>query len=148
MVRGVAETLELGVEPPSAPRTSSDHERFLVEAEGAGPLTCREVRGFHAALYAAYDPQASLPQRLVVGGADPALADWLFEWAQDETRVRRTVTVHRRLDEKCVTAVLTLASFGPGVETSLAVESVTLAWESGFDPMLRSGIHERVSLDF
>jgi hypothetical protein len=60
--------------------------------------------------------------------------------------VRRTVTVSRRFDGKEVTAIATLCSYGYGVETSLAVESICASRSRG-SVILRSGVHEKADVE-
>ncbi len=117
--------------------------RFHVAAGGVGPLGCREVRGFHEAAAAARDARAAPPSRLVLVGLDEAGEAWVHAWAEDVERVRRTLSIRRLLDDREVTATATLASFGPGVDTALAVESVAASGGGAAPSLLRSGVHPK-----
>ncbi|WP_437514790.1 hypothetical protein [Sorangium sp. So ce1099] len=120
---------------------------FLVRVDGAPTLWCREVRGFHRAAVAAADPDAMPPAQLVLVGLDEATRAWLASWAEDSERVRRTMTIRRLLDDREATAVVTLASYGYGVETALAVESVVVPAGEGPAAILRSGVHTKEEID-
>lgn len=112
--------------------------------EEGEPVGCCEVRGFHAAAAAARDPRAPPPTRLVLVGLDDAGRAWVSVWAEDSDRVRRTLTLRRLLDDLELTTVATLASYGRGVDTALAVESVTLA---AVPSLLRSGAHPKAFIE-
>jgi hypothetical protein len=120
---------------------------FLVRVDGARPLWCREVRGFDRAAAATKDPDAVPPAQLVLVGVDEAARAWLAAWAEDSERVRRTVTIRRLLDDREATAVVTLASYGYGVDTALAVESIAGATGEGAAAILRSGVHSKEEID-
>jgi hypothetical protein len=128
---------------------SSDARRFLLSVEGAPPLGCREVRGFHEAALASRAPRAAPPARLVLVGLDEAGLSWVAVWAEDCELVRRSITIRRLLDDVEVTAVATLASYGYGVDTALAVESIASApaSECGVPSLLRSGVHPKATID-
>jgi hypothetical protein len=115
--------------------------------DGTGPYLCGEVRGFREALAAADDPRATVPQRLVVMVPDRSMQDFLVRWSEDDRYVRRTITIARLFDEKQITAVVTLSSFGYGIDSSLAVESV--APTSGDEDALfcRSGVHPKATVE-
>ncbi len=98
---------------------------FTLEVEGSPPLACGEILGFRESLVALIDPRAQVPLRLGILATSIELDAWLDGWAEDDTQVRRTVTLRRRLDGKAVTVIATLASHGFGVDPSLALESVT-----------------------
>jgi len=91
----------------------------------------------------AEDPRAPTPTRLDLAGPDEAAAAWLAHWAEDVEQVRRRLTV-RRFDDVEITLIATIASFGGGVATSLAVESIR-AQAGG--AILRSGVHPRAEVD-
>lgn len=120
---------------------------FVVKVDGAPPLWCREVRGFHRAAVAAVDPDATPPAQLVLVGLDETARAWLATWAEDSEQVRRTMTIRRLLDEREATAVVTLASYGYGVETALAVESISVHTGEGPAAILRSGVHTKEEID-
>lgn len=120
---------------------------FLVKVDDARPLWCREVRGFHRAAVAAVDPDAVPPAQLILVGLDEAARAWFAAWAEDSERVRRTVTIRRLLDDREATAVVTLASYGYGVDPSLAVESIAGATREGATAILRSGVHSKEEID-
>lgn len=115
-------------------------------------MSCASVRGFHEAAVAARDPFAPIPQRLVLHGADATLEAWLSSWAEDAEHVRRTLLIERGFDGYALTVVATIASYGYGVETSLALESVL---ESSVDvfaegeapAMARSGVLPKAFID-
>jgi hypothetical protein len=109
------------------------------------PLGCRHVLGFRDAVVAAQDPAAPAPARLVLVAPDEATHAWLARWAEDDQQVRRTLTICRRLDDTKVTAVATLAAFGHGTDTSLAIESLRLPWRK--KSIVRSGVHPKAFLD-
>lgn len=120
---------------------------FLVRVEGSLSLWCREVRGFHRAAVAAVDPDVMPPAQLVLIGLDDAARAWIAAWAEDSERVRRTVTIRRLLDDREATAVVTLAAYGYGVDTALAVESISVPAGEGPAAILRSGVHTKEEID-
>ena len=94
-------------------------------------------------MLAAEDPRAPTPARLVLVGPDEETCAWLDRWSEDVEQVRRRLTL-RRADGLEVSLVATLASFGCGVATSLAVESIQpLAGGA----ILRSGVHSRAEVE-
>ncbi|HSN99612.1 MAG TPA: hypothetical protein VLS89_15060, partial [Candidatus Nanopelagicales bacterium] len=100
------------------------HEIRFHLCVGAGRVVgCREVRGFHEAARAAEDDLAEAPPRLWLAGLDDDARAFMEAWSEDCERVRRTVSIRRLLDARELTAVVTLASYGFGVETSLSLES-------------------------
>ncbi|HVY46885.1 MAG TPA: hypothetical protein VHB21_13450 [Minicystis sp.] len=119
----------------------------MLRSDDSGDLSCIDVRGFRDAVNAAYDPRAAAPLRLAVVGPEADTAAWLDAWAEDVERVRRTILVSRRYDGKEVVAVTTLAAHGYGVETSLAVESVSASAAAGARDILRSGVHEKSAIE-
>jgi len=132
--------------PPPTASPAEAQRGFVVVHTGPSlhpPVTFRDVYGFREAMLAAEDPRAPTPPRLDLAGPDDAAAVWLEQWAEDVEQVRRRLTV-RRFDDVEIIVVATLASFGSGVPTSLAVESIrsqaTLA-------ILRSGVHPRAEVD-
>lgn len=120
--------------------------RFHLSVEEGRVVGCREVRGFHAAVLAAEDPRAAMPPRLSLVGLDADAQAWIVTWSEDCERVRRTVSIRRLLDDRELTTVVTLASFGSGVETSLSIESLTAGPAGSIPTLLRSGVHPRASL--
>jgi hypothetical protein len=101
---------------------------FVVELDAApategSALFCPEVRGFDEALRAAGNGRLA-PARLALASVDAAAAGWLQTWSEDEDAVERTVRVARLADGASLTVVATLAIFGPGVDTALAVARV------------------------
>jgi len=106
-------------------------------------LACRDVAGFREATIAAQDPRAPTPTRLTLVDPDDAATEFLARWAEDVEQVRRRLTV-RRVDGVEVSLVATIASFGEGVATSLAVESIG-ALSGG--AILRSGVHSRAEVE-
>ncbi|EYF07560.1 hypothetical protein [Chondromyces apiculatus] len=121
--------------------------RFSLSVDTGQVIGCREVRGFHSAVSAANDPRLSLPPRLVLRGLDEHAHAWVEAWAEDCERVRRTISIRRLLDEREITAVATLASFGSGVETEISIESLTTGPGDGVPALLRSGVHPRALID-
>jgi hypothetical protein len=101
------------------------------------------VSGFREAVVAAQDPRAPTPQRLAIVSPDEAGAAWLERWAEDVEQVRRRVAL-RRADGVEITVVATLASYGDGIPTSLAVESIR-PLQGG--AILRSGVHPRAEVE-
>jgi hypothetical protein len=144
------------VAPPDPPRSApitqarrSERSRgFAFHVEGFGELGCGDVRGFREAALAAVDPRAAMPSRLVLVGPDAELRDWLLAFAEDTEQVRRALTIHRRFDGKSIRAVVTISTFGYGVETSLAVESVSAPRAEGDDEdIFRSGVHLKTDIE-
>lgn len=117
--------------------------RFHVEVGVGQTIACSEVRGFHEAAVAARDARVTAPARLVLVGLDEDARSWVEAWSEDCDRVRRTVTIRRLLDDRALTAVVTLASYGYGVETALSVESVSPGPADGIPMLLRSGVHSK-----
>lgn len=72
---------------------------------------------------------------------------FLARWSEDEACVRRTLAIRRLFDDKQVIAVVTLSSFGHGVEASLAVESVALDADDLEVLFGRSGVHPKATVD-
>jgi hypothetical protein len=107
-------------------------------------MSCDEVRGFPEALLAAYDPTVPVPSRLNLAGPSADMSHWLAGWAEDADQVRRTIMIRRRADGTKIMTVATLASYGAGTETSLAVESVTVPWRRG--GAVRSGVHPKATI--
>lgn len=134
---------------PIPPARRSDRSRgFVIEVEGYGELACGDIRGFREAALAASDPRALRPQRLVLVAPEGELRDWLAAWAEDAEQVRRTITLCRRFDGKVIRAVVTLLAFGYGVETALAVESVSLRrGDEDSEEILRSGVHLKADIE-
>lgn len=121
---------------------STSHAGLASHGGQPAPPAFRNVVGFRNAVLAA-DPRAPAPPRLDLAGPDDEAAAWLSRWAEDVDQVRRRLTV-RRFDAVEVTVVATLASFGEGIATSLAVESIR-ARAGG--AILRSGVHPRAEVD-
>lgn len=148
---GVSEVTptDRGIAAPIAPARRSDRSRgFVIEVEGHGELACGDIRGFREAALAATDPRALRPQRLVLVAPEGELRDWLAAWAEDAEQVRRTITLCRRFDGKVIRAVVTLLAFGYGVETALAVESVSVRrGEDEGEEILRSGVHLKADIE-
>lgn len=125
--------------------SGSRSRRFVVEVDDDGPFEVGEVRGFRAALLAAEDAAAPMPRRLVFARPDDELRQYLACWSEDSERVRRGFTIGGR--EGRLLAVVTLSSFGPGVEPSLAIESLTPACDAPGALFRRSGVHPKVDVD-
>jgi hypothetical protein len=104
-----------------------------------------DVRGFRAALLAAEDAAVPMPRRLVLARPDEPLCEYLAAWSEDVERVRRCLTIGGR--EGRLQAVVTLSSFGSGVEPSLAIESLTPACDDLDALFRRSGVHPKVDVD-
>ncbi|MEJ7735442.1 MAG: hypothetical protein WKG00_40430 [Polyangiaceae bacterium] len=123
--------------------------RFLVELDGAAgtdgsALFCPEVRGFDEALRAA-EGGTFAPTRLALAFVDSDAAAWLQAWSEDEETVERTVRVARLGDGASLTVVATLAIFGRGVDTALAVSAQALAAGArAARPPLDSGVYVTV----
>lgn len=141
------ETPDTAPAPPASMTISSAEAAaahgFAISLPGAGAGACRDVHGFDDALVSAEDPRAPTPARLVLVAPDERIAAWLERWAEDVEQVRRQLTV-RRSDGAEITLVATLAAFGDGVPTSLAVESIRPL--SG-RAILRSGVHPRAEVE-
>lgn len=121
---------------------------FLLDAnDGTAGYRCGDVRGFREALVAADDPRAQVPQRLVLRVPDHAMTQFLARWSEDEACVRRTLSIRRLFDDKHVMAVVTLSSFGHGVEPSLSIESVALDADDLEVLFGRSGVHPKATVD-
>jgi hypothetical protein len=119
---------------------------FSIGCDGAGELGCVDVRGFRDALRAARDPNVAAPQRFVVVGPDAPAVSWLDAWAEDVARVRRNIVVSRAFDGEEITAIVTIAAHGYGIETSLAIESLRGAQSDSSDDIFRSGVHLKVDI--
>ena len=119
---------------------------FTIEVEGSPPLFCGEILGFRESLVSLVDPRAQVPLRLGILATSIELDTWLDAWAEDDTQVRRTVTLRRRVDGKAVTVIVTLASHGYGVDPSLALESVTSPRGSRPPKITRSGTYLKVDV--
>lgn len=117
----------------------------LLVGDAEEPLPCSRVLGFGEAMLAAKDPTVPMPARLVIVTPGAATDAWLARWAEDCDQVRRTMTICRRSDGSKVTAVVTLAAYGYGTDTSLAVESLTLPWQTR--RIVRSGVHPKAFLE-
>ncbi len=120
---------------------------FSIACEGAGALGCVDVRGFRDALMAARDPRVAAPQRFVLIGPDASAASWLDAWAEDVAQVRRDIVLSRAFDGEEILAVVTIAAHGYGVETSLAIESLSAARLSSSDDIFRSGVHLKADIE-
>jgi hypothetical protein len=134
----------------AAARRAERSRGFVVEVEGFGELGCGLIRGFREAALAASDARAMAPQRLVLVAPDAELLEWLAAWAEDAEQVRRTLTISRLFDGKAIRAVVTLLTFGYGVETALAVESVSprRGEDDGGDvEIVRSGVHLKADIE-
>jgi hypothetical protein len=134
---------------PMLPARRSERSRgFEVEVEGSGELGCGNIRGFREAALAATDARAMAPQRLVLVAPNGELRAWLAAWAEDAEQVRRTLTICRRFDGKAIRAVVTLLAFGYGVETELAVESVSARrGDEDSEEIVRSGVHLKADIE-
>lgn len=143
----VERLLEPAPSNESAPFEAPRRGFMLDPGDGTGPYVCGDVRGFREALAAADDPRAPTPQRLVLMGPDRCMQDFLVRWSEDDTYVRRTITIARLFDDKQITAVATLSSFGYGVDPSLSVESVAPASDDDDALFCRSGVHPKAMVD-
>jgi hypothetical protein len=118
--------------------------RGLVPGAEGSPLYCPEVRGFDEALRAA-EEGSHAPMRLALACVDADAAAWLEAWSEDEETVERTVRVARLADGASLTVVATLAVFGRGVDTALAVSSLAPDGRSRAGrPPLDSGVYVTV----
>jgi hypothetical protein len=126
-------------------RRPDAHRGFVLEVEGA-TLSCGEIHGFRDALVAATDPRAQAPLRFAILATSIELDAWLDAWSEDATQVRRAITIRRRLDNKKVTVIATLASHGFGVDPSLAIESVVSPRGSKPPKITRSGTYLKVDV--
>jgi hypothetical protein len=132
------------LQPERLPR---EGQREHLQPERLPPCACALVSGFEGAARAARDPRAPAPARLSLVAPNAAMQAWLARWAEDTELVRRTFTIRRVLDGACVTAVATIASYGYGIDTSLAIESVSVPWSSPERRVFRSGVHSREAID-
>lgn len=130
-----------------APARRPERRGFTIEVEGSPPLFCGELLGFRESLVCLVDPRAQVPLRIGILAASIELDTWLDAWAEDDTQVRRTITLRRRVDGKAVTVIVTLASHGFGVDPSLALESVTLPRGSRPPKITRSGTYLKVDVN-
>ncbi|AKT40217.1 hypothetical protein [Chondromyces crocatus] len=126
---------------------SAEPSRFFLSVDDGHVIGCSEVRGFHDAVTAAENPGISLPARLVLRGLDQSALSWIDAWAEDCERVRRTISIRRLLDDREITMVVTLASYGSGVDPELWIESLTAGPAGGIPALLRSGVHPRALVD-
>lgn len=118
----------------------------MIEVEGSPPLPCGEILGFRESLVAVVDSRAQAPLRVGILAASLELDAWLDAWAEDDTQVRRTLTLRRRIDGRAVTVIATLASHGFGVDPSLALESVASPRGSAPPKVSRSGTYLKVDM--
>lgn len=116
---------------------------FTIEVAGGVPLVCGDILGFRESTLAAADPHIQAPLRLSFLAASIELDEWLDAWSEDAEQVRRTITVRRRLDGKAVTAIVTLASHGSGVDPSVAIESVSIPRNAKPPKITRSGTYSK-----
>ncbi|MEP7125100.1 MAG: hypothetical protein ABJE95_29490 [Byssovorax sp.] len=119
---------------------------FTIEVAGGPPLECGEILGFRESVIASGDPRAQAPLRLGILATSVELDAWLDAWSEDDVQVRRAVTIRRRLDDKAVTVIATLASHGHGVDPSIAVESVMKPHRSSPPKISRSGTYLKVDV--
>jgi hypothetical protein len=119
---------------------------YRVEVEGLPPLRCGEIRGFFEAARALREPRAPEPSRLVLLAPEGEGWSGLDAWAEDAGQVRRRVTLHRCVDGREIVVIATLAAYGGGVETVLAVESIAGAPRAAVSPLTRSGVHRKVDV--
>lgn len=118
--------------------------RFDIVARDSGErFACADVEGFDAARACSLEV-AEAPARLALVGATDAARAWLDAWAEDDERVHRSIAIERRADGVSVNATVTLAAFGRGVDTELAIESIAREGASG---LARSGVHPRASAE-
>ncbi len=132
--------------PRGPARRPEERRGFTIEVAGSGSLFCGDIVGFRESTIAAADPRAQAPLRLGFLAVSVELDAWLDAWAEDETQVRRALTIRRRLDDKAVTVIATLASHGHGVDPSLAVESVVNPRRSSPPKINRSGTYTKVDV--
>jgi hypothetical protein len=100
-----------------------DSKGFLFESDDtAGPILCRDVRGFRAALEAARDRSKAHSGRLVLVVPDLNMEDWLARWADDVSHSRRTLSITRRTDGTQIRLVATILAYGYGVDTTIRIE--------------------------
>jgi hypothetical protein len=119
---------------------------FTIEVAGGVPLACADILGFRESTLAAADPRVQAPLRLGFLAASVELDEWLDAWSEDAEQVRRTITVRRRLDGKAITAIVTLASHGYGVDPSVAVESVSIPRGAKPPKITRSGTYSKIDV--
>jgi hypothetical protein len=79
---------------------------------------------------------------VIVAPEEDALA-WAEQWSEDAEQVRRSLVIRRVSDGAQIAVIATLASYGFGVPTSLAVESLRARETSD---ILRSGVHLKVDV--
>lgn len=127
-------------------RRPDERRGFIIEVAGVGSLFCGEILGFRESTLAAADSRAQAPLRLGFLAASVELDAWLDAWSEDATQVRRTITIRRRLDDKAVTVIATLASHGYGVDPSLSVESVVNPRRSSPPKITRSGTYSKIDV--
>jgi hypothetical protein len=128
---------------PEEPMSGARLRGFLIALEDGSIMRCAEVIGFEEAEAAALDPRVAPPARLALVGPDEEAAAWLERWSEDAEQVRRRLVLCSAEGFE-ITLVATIASFGGGVPTSLAVESIRAAL--GGD-ILRSGVHPKVEVE-
>ena len=123
----------------SALRTSGRSRHAL-------PLRCGEIRGFHEAARAACEPRAPAPTHLVMLAPEGQRWSELDAWAEDTAQVRRRVTVQRCTDGRAIEVIATLAVYGWGMETVLAVESIVNSPHGAVASLTRSGVFRMVDI--
>jgi hypothetical protein len=130
-----------------SPARRPERRGFTIEVEGSPPLFCGELLGFRESLVALVDPRAQVPLRIGILAASIELDTWLDAWAEDDTQVRRSITLRRRVDGKAVTVIVTLASHGFGVDPSLSLESVMNPRGSRPPKITRSGTYLKADVN-
>ena len=119
---------------------------FTIEVDGGVPLACGDILGFRESTLAVGDPRVQAPLRLGFLATSSELDEWLDAWSEDAEQVRRTITIRRRLDDKAVTVIATLASHGHGVDPSVSLESVSAARGSHPPKISRSGTYLKIDV--
>jgi hypothetical protein len=124
-----------------------DVEGPSAEARGGGEFACVDVRGFRDAALASTEARAAAPLRLVIVAPTVDLGAFLETWAEDVEQVRRTLLISRRFDGRAFRVVATIITHGCGVETALAVESLSPPDDDGAHEIFRSGVHLKINVE-
>lgn len=119
---------------------------FEVDVDGE-ICSFAEIHGFREALLASIDARAPMPERLALLVPDERARVWLAGWAEDAGQVRRTVTLRRLFDERALVAVVTLSTYGHGVDAALSVESVVPTDAQPESWLRRSGVYSCVEVE-
>lgn len=110
-----------------APRSIRDNKGYLFSVDDESVGRCRDVRGFADAIEFLKDRSNPKPERLVLVIPTIPMEDYLTKWAEDESHVRRKLSVTRRATGQQIAVTATIATYGYGVDPSLQIERLAAA---------------------